>query len=159
LEPVEWDIAFRSSFCRVVEEDWIAGLAMHQSSSLLDLARRYTEAWCSQDPQRVASFYEENGSLTVNRGVPAVGREAIEAVARGFMSAFPDMKVFMDDLVVKDNDTRYHWTLTGTNTGPGGTGRPVRISGFESWHVGPTGLIKRSQGHFDENEYNRQLGG
>ena len=25
----------------------------------------------------------------------------------------------------------YHWTLTGTNTGPGGAGHAVRISGFE----------------------------
>ena len=128
------------------------------NQSLLDLARSYTEAWCSQDPETVASFYEENGSLTVNGGVPAVGRDAIQAVAQGFMSAFPDMKVFMDDLVVEDNDIRYHWTLTGTNTGPGGTGRPVRISGFESWQVGPRGLIEHSQGHFDENEYSRQLG-
>ena len=128
------------------------------NESLLDLARSYTEAWCSQDPETVASFYEENGSLTVNGGVPAVGRDAIQAVAQGFMSAFPDMKVFMDDLVLEDNDIRYHWTLTGTNTGPGGTGRPVRISGFESWQVGPRGLIEHSQGHFDENEYSRQLG-
>jgi uncharacterized protein (TIGR02246 family) len=132
---------------------------MSQLPSVLDLARRYTEAWCSQDPQRVASFYEENGSLTVNGGVPAVGREAIEDVAQGFMSAFPDMKVFMDDLVVNDDDIRYHWTLTGTNTGPGGTGRSVRISGFESWRVGPTGLIERSDGRFDESEYSRQLEG
>jgi uncharacterized protein (TIGR02246 family) len=132
---------------------------MSQLPSVLDLARRYTEAWCSQDPQRVASFYEENGSLTVNGGVPAVGREAIEDVAQGFMSAFPDMKVFMDDLVVNDDDIRYHWTLTGTNTGPGGTSRSVRISGFESWRVGPTGLIERSDGRFDESEYSRQLEG
>ena len=132
---------------------------MSQLPSVLDLARRYTEAWCSQDPQRVASFYEENGSLTVNGGVPAVGREAIEDVAQGFMSAFPDMKVFMDDLVVNDDDIRYHWTLTGTNSGPGGTGRSVRISGFESWRVGPTGLIERSDGRFDESEYSRQLEG
>ena len=132
---------------------------MSQLPSVLDLARRYTEAWCSQDPQRVASFYEENGSLTVNGGVPAVCREAIEDVAQGFMSAFPDMKVFMDDLVVNDDDIRYHWTLTGTNTGPGGTGRSVRISGFESWRVGPTGLIERSDGRFDESEYSRQLEG
>jgi uncharacterized protein (TIGR02246 family) len=132
---------------------------IHQLETLLDLAKRYTAAWCSQDPLRVAGFFEENGSLTVNDGVPALGRDAIAAVAEGFMTAFPDMRVSMDDLVVNDNELRYHWTLTGTNTGPGGTGRPVRISGFESWHVGPSGLIERSQGHFDENEYSRQLRG
>jgi hypothetical protein len=128
---------------------------MDQTPSLLDLAGRYTEAWCS-DPQRVASFYEENGSLTVNDGVPAVGRDAIATIASGFMNDFPDMKVSMDELVVQDGEIQYHWTLTGTNTGPEGTGRSVKISGFESWRS-EKGLIERSQGHFDENEYRRQL--
>ena len=132
---------------------------MDQSPLLLDFARRYTEAWCSQEPQRVASFYEENGSLTVNTGSPAIGRDAITSVAHGFMTAFPDMRVVLDDLVVHDDEIRYHWTLTGTNTGPAGTGKSVKISGFESWRISTRGLIEHSQGHFDEAEYRSQLGG
>jgi hypothetical protein len=46
---------------------------------------------------------------------------------------------------------------TGTNTGPGGMGKTVRISGFEQWTVGTDGPIARSLGHFDEAEYQRQL--
>ncbi len=42
-----------------------------------DFAIRYTAAWSSQDPARVASFYAEDGSLTINGGEPSVGREAI----------------------------------------------------------------------------------
>lgn len=38
----------------------------------------------------------------------------------------------------------YHWTLEGTNTGPGGTGHKVRISGYEEWKFGPDGLIEDS---------------
>jgi hypothetical protein len=48
-------------------------------------------------------------------------------------------------------------TLTGTNTGPGGTGKAVRISGYEEWTLGADGLIATSLGHFDEAEYQRQL--
>ena len=91
----------------------------------------YAKAWCSQDPESVAAFYAEPGSLSVNGGPAAVGRQAIANVARGFMSAFPDMKVTMDDLVRKPHEpygTVFRWTLTGTNTGPGGTGKHVRIS-------------------------------
>jgi hypothetical protein len=47
------------------------------------------------------------------------------------MTAFPDIVVKMDRLVVKEAKTEYHWTLTGTNTGPGGTGKFVKIRGFE----------------------------
>ena len=120
-------------------------------------AVRYTKAWNSQDPASVAACYAENGSLSVNAGPPAVGRSAIADVARGFMTTFPDMEVIMDDLVRDAEGTTYHWTLVGTNTGPGGTGKRVRISGYERWRFSPDGLIAESAGHFDGAEYERQL--
>jgi predicted ester cyclase len=123
---------------------------------LRDFAGRYTAAWCSQDPASVAAFFSPNGSLSVN-GLPAQGRSAITDVARGFMSAFPDMLLTMDDLLIECDHPTYHWTLDGTNNGPGGTGKRVRISGFEEWTFGADGLIAESQGHFDETEYQRQL--
>ncbi len=38
-----------------------------------------------------------------------------------------------------------------------GTGKPVRISGYEQWTIGAERLIVESKGHFDEAEYQRQL--
>ena len=73
------------------------------------------------------------------------------------MTAFPDMKLFMDGLSEQGDRFVYRWTLAGTNTGPGGTGKRVRISGFEEWRIGADGLIAESQGHFDSAEYQRQL--
>jgi predicted ester cyclase len=121
------------------------------------LAERYTAAWCSHDAASVAAFYHETGSLRVNENAPAIGRDAITDVAQGFMNDFPDLQVFLDDLLLQGDGAIYHWTLTGTNTGPRGTGRAVRISGFEIWQIGEDGLIAASQGHFDEVEYRRQL--
>jgi len=65
--------------------------------------------------------------------------------------------VTMDRLTGVGDRVEYHWTLTGTNTGPGGTGRAVRISGFESWRIGADGLIEESIGSFDADEYQRQI--
>jgi uncharacterized protein (TIGR02246 family) len=124
---------------------------------LRDFAERYTEAWCSNDPAHVAAHYAPQGSLTINGGTPSVGRAAITDAARSFMSTFPDMQVLMDDLVVREDGIEYHWTLVGTNIGPGGTGNRVRISGFEEWTIGDDGLVAESQGHYDEAEYARQL--
>lgn len=124
---------------------------------LRDFARRYTDAWCSQDPAKVAEHYAPEGSLTINGGEPAEGRAALTEVARSFMTAFPDMQVLMDDIVVRDGSAEYRWTLIGTNSGPGGTGNKVRISGFEEWTIGDDGLIAQSQGHYDEAEYDRQV--
>jgi len=122
-----------------------------------EFATRYTAAWCSQDPARVAAFFAPGGSLTVNDGNPAIGREAITEVARSFLTAFPDLRVEMDNVLVRGDSVEYHWTLLGANTGPGGTGRRVRISGFEKWRFAGDGLIASSEGHFDSTEYRRQL--
>jgi nuclear transport factor 2 (NTF2) superfamily protein len=124
---------------------------------LQDFAKRYTEAWCSHVSDRVASHYSPDGSLRINDAAPAVGRAAIAKAAQSFMSAFPDLQVLLDDVVTKDDRAIYHWTLLGTNTGPGGTGHRVRISGFEEWKIGDDGLISESQGRFDNAEYQRQI--
>ena len=124
---------------------------------LQSFATRYTAAWCSQNPESVAAFYSTDGSLRVNAEAPALGRDGITEVARSFMTAFPDLRVTMDDVRLKGDEAEYHWTLSGTNTGPGGTGRRVRISGFERWRIGSDGLIASSEGHFDAAEYQRQL--
>ena len=72
--------------------------------------------------------------------------------------------------------------MIGTNTGPGGTGSRVRISGYELWKIDNgaggsratwtgkperldeqggesinNGLIAESKGRFDSGEYERQL--
>jgi predicted ester cyclase len=73
------------------------------------------------------------------------------------MSAFPDMELRMDDILIEGERVVYHWTFIGTNTGPGGTGHRVRFSGFEKWKIGEDGLIAESQGEFDSAEYQRQL--
>jgi uncharacterized protein (TIGR02246 family) len=127
-------------------------------TKLTDFGRRYAAAWSSQNPASLAAFYTEDGSLTVNGGAPSVGRAAISETARGFMTAFPDMVVKMD-LIRSSQDTHavFYWTWTGTNTGPGGTGKSVRISGYEDWKMGADGLIAESRGHFNEAEYQRQL--
>jgi uncharacterized protein (TIGR02246 family) len=100
--------------------------------TLTQFAERYTAAWCSQNAANVAGFFAPDGSLTINRGTPSAGREAITAAAQS-------------------------WTLTGTNTGTGATGKSVRISGYERWCLTHDGLIAESQGHFDQAAYEKQL--
>jgi uncharacterized protein (TIGR02246 family) len=124
---------------------------------LTTIATRYAAAWSSQHPDSLASFYAENGSLTVNGGTPSVGRPAITATAQGFMTAFPDMVVRMDSVSLDGSHAVFHWTWTGTNTGPGGTGKAVHLSGYEEWTIDPDGLITESKGHYDEAEYQRQV--
>jgi hypothetical protein len=109
---------------------------------------------------------------------------AIAEVARGFKRTFPDMVVTMDKVSRESDETKFHWTLSGTSTGPGGTGKRVRISGYDLWKIDNgaggsratwtgkpervgeqggesinDGMIAESKGNFDSAEYERQLKG
>ena len=107
-------------------------------------------------------FYENalalnDFSLTVNDGEPAIGRDAVEATARSFMEAFPDMVVELHRLELSGEYVNFHWHWTGTNTGPGGTGAAVDMYGYEQWTFTDEGLIQQSLGNYDEVEYQQQL--
>ena len=105
----------------------------------------------------MAAFFSTDGSLSINGGAPAAGRDSIREVVQGFMTAFPDLVLTMDDVRVEGDRAVYHWTFAGTNTGPAGTGQQVLFSGFEEWEIGADGLIASSLGHFDEADYRHQL--
>jgi len=128
-------------------------------ADLNDFATRYTAAWCSRNAANVASFFSQTGSLQINDGPPAKGREAITAAAQEFMTAFPDLVVTLDRLEVNGDRANYHWTLTGTNRAAAGTGRKVQISGYEEWRFAQDGLVAESHGHFNQADYNRQISG
>jgi hypothetical protein len=53
---------------------------MNDDSELTKFAKRYAEAWCSQDPEKVAAFYARSGSISVNGGSPV----PVAEIARGF---------------------------------------------------------------------------
>jgi uncharacterized protein (TIGR02246 family) len=125
-------------------------------TKLQEFANGYTAAWNSGQPENVAAFFAPDGTLSVN-GAASVGREAITAVAAGFMTAFPDLELLNDRLEILPDAVRYHWTFIGTNTGPGGTGQAVRFSGFEEWTFDENGLVAISLGQFNEDEYRHQL--
>ena len=126
-------------------------------AALTALGRRYARAWCGGDPERVAAFYADDGSLAVNGAAPAVGRQAIAELARSFMSGLPDMHVSMKGLLREPRGTVFHWALMGTSSGPGGKGHKVQIEGYEVWRLDDEGLIAESKGHFDAAEFEFQL--
>ena len=126
---------------------------------MLNFGKDYTTAWNSQNPENVASYYALDGTLTINNGTPSVGRNQLTATAKSFMDAFPDLKLIMDSLVADGDTYRYHWRFFGTNIGPNGTGNKVDFVGFEQWTMNNEGLIQKSIGTFDADDYNRQLNG
>ena len=124
-----------------------------------ELGRKYAEAWCSHDPDAVASFFAADGRITVNGGEPSNGRAEVAEMATGFFDSFPDLVVRMDNIRTSGTHCVFLWTLEGTNTGPDGTGSRLELSGWEYWRLDDDGLIAESAGHFDAGEHDRQLAG
>lgn len=124
---------------------------------LTDFDTRYTAAWSSHDAVSVSTFFASDGSIAVNEGEPAVGRNAIAELVQGFYNAFPDTQVILDHVRGAGDKAIYSWTYVGTNTGPDGTGNAVRFSGWGAWTFSADGLVQTSVGTFDADEYERQL--
>ncbi len=116
---------------------------------------RYAAAWSSRDPAKVAAFFAENASLTINSGTSSVGRAGIANTARSFMVGYPDLAVEMSRLDPVGEQYVFRWNLTGTNAG---TGCKIKIRGYEEWAIGADGLIAKSLGHYDQADWDRQLG-
>ena len=125
--------------------------------SLREFAEGFAAAWSSQNAASVAAFYSPRGTRSANGAAAYEGRTAIEVAVQQFMSPFPDLKITLDDVLVVGGHPEFHWTMTGTYSGPGGTGQRVSIKGVEEWRMGKDGLIAESRGHFSMADLQRQM--
>jgi hypothetical protein len=81
----KWVSVVASCFWRRTMDHAASGSRLNQ------FATRYTAAWCSQHAASVASFFAEQGSLKINDGAPAIGRDAITSSAQG-VSGFEEWR-------------------------------------------------------------------
>jgi uncharacterized protein (TIGR02246 family) len=86
-------------------------------TDIKDTAVGYTAAWSSGDPQAVASYYAENGQISINGGDALVGRQAITDMAAGFYSEFPDLALTCDLVRGAGAHVAFMWTLEGHRQG------------------------------------------
>jgi hypothetical protein len=115
---------------------------------------RYAAAWSSGDPSRVVACFAADGCIVINDSEPFNGAEGIHEVALDWMTTFADLVVVCDRLVDEEGELRWYWTMTGTTS----SGDRVEISGYEALVLSDDGLIRRAEGHFDQAEYDRQMG-
>lgn len=122
---------------------------------LRSIAAAYTKAWNSGRPDAVSAFFSPDGAITINGGEPWRGREGVATMAAGFFADVPDLRLVCDGVRGSGNHAVYLWTFTGAHAT---TGRKLSISGWEEWDLDGAGLIARSIGSFDADDYVRQAG-
>ncbi|WP_424969969.1 nuclear transport factor 2 family protein [Dinoroseobacter sp. S76] len=120
------------------------------------LARDYTAAWNSGDPNAVAGFYAEEGGIIINRGDPWQGRAKVAEMAAGFFADVPDLSLRCDAIRGAGTHVIYVWTFTGHDAT---SGRPLDVRGWEEWELDADLKVRQSYGWFDAEDYARQAGG
>ena len=121
---------------------------------VLEVAQRYSEAWCSHSPETAASFYAPEGQIQINRGEILKGRAAIVQMAAGFFADFPDLIVRCDGIRTANTHVLFLWTLEGHHAQ---TKKMVKVGGWEEWELDANLKVKSSLGWFDAMEYQRQI--
>jgi steroid delta-isomerase-like uncharacterized protein len=97
------------------------------------LVRRWTQDAIAEG--RLDVFDELLTTDAVDRSGPAptMGVESFKARAAAVRSAFADIQIVLDDLVVEGEAIAWRWTLTGTHVGPfaglAPTGRRATLRG------------------------------
>lgn len=125
-------------------------------ASLDDLAARYTAAWNSKIPENVAACHAATSRISINRGEPSVGHEALTAMAAGFHADVPDLVLQCDGIRGAGNHVVYLSTFTGHDAN---SKNPLKICGWEEWELDEDLKITSSLGWFDAEDYQRQVDG
>ena len=123
---------------------------------LQQLARDYALAWSSGEPEAVASFYAEDGEISINRGDVIKGRAAVAEMAAGFYAEFPDLEVRCDLMRKAGSHAVFIWTLEGHHAE---TKNHVVTGGWEEWELNEEMKVISSKGWFDADDYQRQIDG
>jgi steroid delta-isomerase-like uncharacterized protein len=124
------------------------------------VARRVFEEIFNQGKFEVADqIYAKD---FVNHGVTRdIGLKEDQEAARGWRSAFPDLKTKVDKLLVDGEFVTVLWSGGGTNSGTGNglpaTGKKLTGRGITIWRISG-GKIREEWSEFDQLRILQQLG-
>ena len=120
-----------------------------------EIARAYTAAWNTGEPDAVAAFFAPDGQIIINDGEPWLGREGVALMASGFFADVPDLQLACDGVRVAGSHVVYLWTFTGTHAT---SKRKLRVTGWEEWDLNDALKVDSSFGWFDADDYVKQTG-
>ena len=121
-----------------------------------NLAARYTDAWNSKKPEKVAAFHLSTSQISINRGEPSVGHDGLTEMAAGFHAEVPDLLLQNDGIRAAGTHVVYMWTFTGHDAK---TGNPLHIGGWEEWELDENMMITSALGWFDADDFQKQVDG
>lgn len=129
---------------------------------IVALLERRNAAWNRHDAAAAAAYHAEDaiGESPVQGRM--IGRARIQDGYKTWMTAFPDVKIVSDDVLIEGNRVVQFFTMTGTQKGSfhglPATGRKFHITGVFLATVNDQGLITRDRRVYDVTNMLVQLG-
>lgn len=120
------------------------------------------DGWNRADMEKLKTISAENYVRILNGTIVADNRNGLQASMNRFLTGFPDTKVTVDQIIIKDNNLVAHWTFSGTHTAIYGelppTGKKGNIRGCSTLQFNEKGEIMREEVYYNELDLLRQLG-
>ncbi len=130
------------------------------SQELKPIVDKLEAAWNGKNIESLDDIFSTDFERIVNNQPVAKGVEGYKKAISDFRTAYPDLKLTLDNTIYGENGGATRWVLTGTNTGPGQmppTGKPVNVWGESIIHVA-NGKVTKEIVAYDNQALMEQLG-
>jgi steroid delta-isomerase-like uncharacterized protein len=124
------------------------------------IVRRYLTEGPTNEALALASLTDD--AVYYDPGAPpSVGHEGQKRRTAALLTAFPDPKFDLDDVIAEGDKVVVRWTFHGTHSGPFGpipaTGKRVSMTGITIYTL-RGGKIAEARSNFDQMGMMQQLG-
>lgn len=102
------------------------------SKELKPIRDKLVDAWNGGSLDALDPLFDANFIRKVNQQPDVFGVEGFKKAITDFRTAYPDLKLTLDNEIYSENAMAARWAITGTNTGPGAmppTGKAIKFWG------------------------------
>ena len=130
------------------------------SVEMKPIVDKLEDAWNGRNIEALDAIFAPDFVRIVNNQPEANGVEGYKKAIADFRTAYPDLKLTLDNTLYAENGGATRWVLTGTNTGPGQmppTGKSVNTWGLSIVHIA-NGKVTKEIVAYDNQVLMEQLG-
>lgn len=130
------------------------------SMEMKSIVDKLEDAWNGRNIDSLDAIFAPDFVRIVNNQPEANGVEGYKRAISDFRTAYPDLKLTLDNTLYAENGGATRWVLTGTNTGPGQmppTGKSVNIWGLSIVQI-TNGKVTKEIVAYDNQDLMEQLG-
>lgn len=145
-------LAYLYSGCQQQKQD--------PSQELKPIVDKYKEIWNDGNLNELDAIMDSNYVFHANKQPAVHGLDNRKKGISSLRTAYPDLKLVVEDELLSENGVAARWHITGTNTGAGEmppTGKSVDWWGIAILHFSD-GKIKEEWTAFDNQSLMEQLG-